>query len=87
MATVKFYKKFSPGTAVVLGNNTRITFQSFNGVIGYYSTQDEYTQGEFLRLMRADKFGISEIPYTEFDAEYVKKKPLGRRAICISARS
>jgi hypothetical protein len=77
MATVKFYKKFSPGTAVVIAGGFRIIFQSFNGVIGYHSTAEEHIQNEFLRLMRAEKFGISEIAYDEFDSEYVKKKASG----------
>ena len=73
MAAVKFYKKFYPAVKIRLGNNVSVQF-SESGVLGYFSTDDDYMQSEFSRLMREQRGGISEISQEEFQAEYVEKK-------------
>lgn len=76
MAT-RFFKKLSPSTPVVLGDGRKIAFKTLNNIYGYHATNEEYVANEFLRFMRADKYGLSEIAFPEFDSEYVQKKSTG----------
>lgn len=73
MATVKYFKKFSPDNAVILGNNTPVKFGTADGVIGYFRTDNEYLISEFERFMREGRYGLSEVPKSEYD-EYAQKK-------------
>jgi hypothetical protein len=73
MASPKFFKKFYPAVPIRLGNNVNIQF-SESGILGYFSTTDDYVQSEFARLMREQRGGITEITAEEFQTEYTEKK-------------
>jgi hypothetical protein len=41
---------------------------------GYYETDNEYIQAEFLKCMQEQRYGISEISEAEYKADYLEKK-------------
>jgi hypothetical protein len=71
---IRFFKKTSPETQPVFGNNTKADFKSLDGLIAYYATDQPYPQQELERFMTEGRYGITEITWEEFDAEYVQKK-------------
>jgi len=76
----RYFKKYSPGTPAFIapnGSHQAITFDTFDHVLGYYGTEDEAVQNEFLRLIREQRGGITEISKEEYDAEYAQKKMNG----------
>ncbi len=74
---IRYYKKLTPATAVVLANGTRCKFDTFDHVWGYFATDKDYAQSEFARLMEEQRFAISEISAEEFTTEYIVKKKAG----------
>jgi hypothetical protein len=77
MAQAKFYRKFSPQTAVVLSDGRKIQFSTLDNARGYFSTADEGVQSELLVFMQQSRYGLSEISYAEYDAEFLQKKRAG----------
>lgn len=75
MAT-KFYKKFSPDLGVNIGGTQVVKFPTLDGIIGYYATQDANLQNAFAAQINAGKFGLSEITWAEYEANWVKKKAM-----------
>jgi hypothetical protein len=73
MAT-KFYKKFEPNLGVSVNGTSVIKFITLDGIIGYFSTNDENLQNIFRQHIEGNRFGLSEISWTDFDGEYLKKK-------------
>ena len=74
---LRFFKKFSPSTGVVLSNNTKVQFSTLDGVVGYFATDAAYVQDEFARLMSESRYDISEVDAAEFPRDYVEKKKGG----------
>lgn len=70
----KFYRKLSPDTKPVLSNGSTVTFKSLDLVVGYFSTDNDYIQSEFARFAVEQKYGITEIPFEEFNNDYLLKK-------------
>ena len=71
---LKFYKKFSPKTDVILDNGTRIQFSTLDGVLGYFATDSELVQQQFDLFQKQQRYGITEIANEEFQTEYLEKK-------------
>lgn len=71
---MKFYRKLSPSTKVVLGNGAVAEFKTLDNVVGFFATDDVFIHGEFLRFHQEQRYGIDEITYSEFHAEYLVKK-------------
>lgn len=74
---IRYYRKFSPKVpiAVALGGQTiRIDFDTVDGVLGWYATENEGVQAEFSRMMREQRGGITEVSAEEFTSGYVEKK-------------
>lgn len=76
MATIRFFKKLSPETVVVFANGTSAKFTTLDQLEGFFATDNEYIHGEFERLMKENRYGITEIPAEEFHRDYVQKKNL-----------
>jgi hypothetical protein len=74
MAT-KFFKKFEPKLGVSTGGRSVILFPTLDGIIGYFATEDANEQGILQGFISAQRYGMSEITWTEFNESYVKKKP------------
>ncbi len=75
MATVRFFKKFSPGNPVIINEGKHaVEFDSHDGVLGYFSTDDEGVQNQFLQFMREQRYGMSEISVEEYNRDYYEKK-------------
>lgn len=70
----KFYRKLSPDTKPVLGNGATVRFSTNDGVIGFFSTDNEYIQAEFARFASEQRYGITEVDRATYEAEYVQKK-------------
>lgn len=77
---LRFFKKFSPSTGVVLSNNTKVQFSTLDGVVGYFATDAAYVQDEFARLMSESRYDISEVDAAEFTRDYVEKKKAGQQS-------
>lgn len=77
MATIRFFKKLSPETIVVLGNNATVKFTTLDMLQGYFATDNIYLQSEFERFMAENRYGITEIPAEEFTRDYIEKKNQG----------
>ena len=73
----RFFKKFSPSTPVVLAGGQRLSFNTLDNVVGYFSTNDEGVAAQFEGFMRAQRYGLSEITYDEFNTDYLVKKNSG----------
>lgn len=71
---IKFYRKLSPSTKVVLSNNSVVEFKTLDNVVGFFSTEDSFIQGEFVRFEQEQRYGIDEINYSDFHAQYLVKK-------------
>ena len=54
--------------------NQAVAFATNDGMVGYYATDNAGLCAEFEKHMRANRFGISEIPQAEYEAEFVQKK-------------
>jgi hypothetical protein len=75
MASVKYYKKFSPRNPVVINNGQHaLEFDTLDATIGYYATDDAKVQEQFLEFMKQQRYGISEVSAEEFHRDYVEKK-------------
>ena len=70
----KFYRKLSPESLPILGNGASVKFSTLDQVVGYYSTDNDYIQSEFARFANEQRYGITEIPFEEFNADYLQKK-------------
>jgi hypothetical protein len=75
---VKFYKKFEPNMGVNIGGTQVVKFPTLDSIIGYYSTQDENLQRIFSDHINNNRFGLSEIPWSEFEDAYIKKKAVAQ---------
>ncbi|HEU4343689.1 MAG TPA: hypothetical protein VFU31_19235 [Candidatus Binatia bacterium] len=73
MAT-KYYRKLSPDTKPVLANGATVTFKTVDSVVGYFATDNEYVQAEFVRFAGLQRYGISEITAEEFKNDFLAKK-------------
>jgi len=78
----KYFKKFMPSTPafIVLDKPEAITFDTLDHVLGWYATTDERVQNEFLRLIREQRGGITEVSQQEYESEYSQKKMTGEQA-------
>lgn len=78
----KAYRKLVPQNAVRLPGGRSLKFDTVDGTLGFYATQDPNLQRELEQLIRQQQFGLSEIPEADFHAFLEKKnqgvKPLGR---------
>lgn len=75
---VRFFKKLSPDTPVVISDRQRILFTSIdNGLTGYFATDSPELAAEFERCMREQRSGVSEISAEEFHRDYVEPKKKG----------
>ena len=70
----KYYRKLSPDTKPILGNGASVQFKTTDSVVGYFATDNEYIQGEFLRFASLQQYGITEITVEEFQSDYLAKK-------------
>lgn len=77
---LKFYKKEAPANKPILTNGIGVQFTTLDNVIGYFATDNAYTQQEFERFMRHQEYGITEITADEFTRDYVEKKNLPRNS-------
>lgn len=78
---IKYYKKFSPNTKVVItdaGQHFQIEFTTL-GLLGWYATDSEAVQKQLLEHMQMQRYGISEVSAEEFNTEYVEKKRTGQQ--------
>ena len=71
---MKYYRKTVPQTPVNLPRKRAIKFESFDGIHGYYKTDDDGLQSEFANLMKIGACGLTELSETAFEAEFGKKK-------------
>jgi len=71
---VKFYKKLSPETEVVVLGKFKLKFDTLDHVVGYYATDKPEVWAEFEKFMREQRYCISEISESEFHENFVKKK-------------
>lgn len=74
---IRYYKKSSPKTVVVLDNRDRIEFKTLDQVWGYCGTDAAYVHEQFEKAMREHRYGISEITVEEFTKDYLDKKKAG----------
>jgi hypothetical protein len=74
---LRFYKKSSPKTHVVLDNRDRIEFKTLDQVWGYCGTDAAYVHEQFEKCMKEHRYGISEISAEEFTRDYLDKKKAG----------
>jgi hypothetical protein len=72
--SVRFFKKLSPTTKVMLDNGSSVTFSTVDNLLGYFATDQEYPQQQFEKFMREQRYCISEISQEEFTRDYVEKK-------------
>ncbi len=77
MGAMKYYKKLSPSTLVLLENGDRIVFKTLDHVWGYCGTDAEYVHAQFEKFMIEQRFAISEISAEEFTRDYEDKKKAG----------
>lgn len=70
----KFYRKLSPETKPVLANKATVAFKTNDHITGYFATDNEYVQAEFVRFATLQRYGITEISEEEYKADYVEKK-------------
>lgn len=75
----KCFKKLSPTNSPVLANGSTVKFDTLDHVIGYFATENPYVQGELTRLIGEGRYGMTEIPESEFHSEYVDKKKAGQQ--------
>lgn len=72
---VKYYKKLTPRNPVIFQpGHITIKFESFDGLIGYYATDSQMIQDYFLRMMREQRYGITEISAEEYQRDFLEKK-------------
>lgn len=74
MATLRYFKKHIPENPITLSNGSRVKFTSSDGLLGYYSTDQQFLQDEFSRFIREQKFGIIEIDAKTFKSDFLEKK-------------
>lgn len=74
MAATKFFKKPSPSDPVILSNGQVLKFPTVNFSTGYFATDLVGLQMELIQLINANRFGLSEVSWSEYDSEYLKKK-------------
>lgn len=74
MAATKFFKKPSPSDPVILSNGQVLKFPTVNFSTGYFATDLVGLQIELAQLIGANKFGMSEVSWAEYNDEYLKKK-------------
>lgn len=70
---MRYFKKASPRTKVVLPGMGGIEFESFDNFTGYFKTGNEAIIEHFLDCMRKNRYGISEVSAEEYE-EWAKKK-------------
>lgn len=70
----KCYKKSVPATPLWLSNGSKLQFNSWNRVTGYYATDNDWMQGELQKFIDTKRCGVAEITEAEYEADYVKKK-------------
>lgn len=71
---IRYFKKLTPQTDVVLSNNARVVFTTLDGLTGYFATGNEFVQGELVRAIQEQRYGLTEISEDDFKAEYLEKK-------------
>lgn len=74
---IRFFKKASPDTAIVLSNNTTISFSTLDGLVGYFATDKDFVSGQFQQMIEEQRYGLSEISEQEFHQDYVELKKNG----------
>lgn len=75
--SVRYYKKLTPANRVQLTNGQWLQFDSLDTLTGYFATDSEYVQQQFAAFMQQQRYAISEIPFAEFEAEFIIKKKNG----------
>lgn len=70
----KYFKKHFPQNDVILSNNSRVKFSTKDGLVGYFETDNQFIQEEFVKCMAEQRYGISEITNAEYTSEYLEKK-------------
>jgi hypothetical protein len=79
---VKFYSKLTPKTALyVFDGRMSVKFDTIDGLIGFFATDDEKLQAEFALAMRQNRGGVSEIDEATFHAQFVEPKKNGLTAV------
>ena len=74
MAAAKFFKKPSPADPVILANGQSLKFNTLDYKIGFFATESESLATELTGYINQQRFGLSEVSWAEYDAEYLKKK-------------
>lgn len=74
---IRFFKKSSPDTAIVLSNNTTISFTTLDGLVGYFATDKDFVSSQFQQMIEEQRYGLSEISEGEFHRDYVELKKNG----------
>ena len=74
MAT-RYFKKQSPTNPVILLNGQHLKFPTVDYRTGYFSTDKDSLSAELVSHIEGGRFGLSEVTWAEFEAEFLKKKP------------
>lgn len=72
-AESRYFKKLVPSTPIWLSNGTPLRFETVDGNVGYYTTDDFYMLSELDACLRGNRGGVSEISASDYE-EFLKKK-------------
>lgn len=72
--SVRYFRKLTPNTKVLLPDNSYLKFDTVDGLVGFFATDAENLHKHFEECMKRQQYCISEISQKEFMEEYVAKK-------------
>src|SRR5688572_7192374 len=72
-SNMRFFKKQGPRTSILLPNGDKITFDTVDGITGFYKTDDAGQIATFEKCIKEHRGGLEETDEATFN-EFVKKK-------------
>lgn len=72
---MRYFRKEVPKTPIWLPNGNSLKFDTIDGHMGFFQTDDTATVDALKRLEAEHRGGVFEVSPQTYDAEFVKKKP------------
>lgn len=70
----RYFKKPSPSDGVRLSNGQVLKFPTADYKMGYFATESPSLANELVGFAERGQFGVSEVSWTEYESNYLKKK-------------
>lgn len=74
MATTRFFKRELPKTPIYLPNGDKLVFETDDGVVGYFKTDQDDVANYLFKLQAEHRGGIFQIEADEYERAWGKKK-------------